>query len=125
MQLTRNISTYIAVIVLWCDVVEVLIRMGSVGICGSDLKYWKYAKCGRFTMSDPMIIGHEGSGTVVKCGPNVKELKSGYPNQYFIPTVLVDLYLHNFSKKILKANSFIPTGNSAYMVSWYQVKYCR
>ena len=56
---------------------EVLLQMGSVGICGSDLKYWKYAKCGRFTMSSPMVIGHEGSGTVIKCGPDVKTLKTG------------------------------------------------
>ena len=51
--------------------------MGSVGICGSDIKYWKYAKCGRFTMSSPMVIGHEGSGTVVACGPSVRHLKPG------------------------------------------------
>lgn len=56
---------------------EVLLQMGSVGICGSDLKYWKYAKCGRFTMSSPMVIGHEGSGTVLRCGPDVKSLKPG------------------------------------------------
>lgn len=51
--------------------------MGSVGICGSDLKYWKYSKCGRFTMTTPMIGGHEGSGTVVKCGSKVESLKPG------------------------------------------------
>ena len=58
-------------------VIEVLLKMGSVGICGSDLKYWKYAKCGRFIMSSPMVIGHEGSGTVVACGPDVKQLVPG------------------------------------------------
>ena len=31
--------------------------MGSVGICGSDIKYWKYGVCGRFTLNGPMIIG--------------------------------------------------------------------
>ena len=51
--------------------------MASVGICGSDLKYWKYGVCGRFTLVDPMIIGHEGSGTVVKVGGAVKDLNPG------------------------------------------------
>ncbi|XP_067935215.1 sorbitol dehydrogenase-like isoform X2 [Watersipora subatra] len=56
---------------------EVLLKMGSVGICGSDLKYWKYAKCGRFNMKHPMVIGHEGSGTVISCGPQVQCLQPG------------------------------------------------
>ncbi|XP_048734542.1 sorbitol dehydrogenase-like isoform X3 [Ostrea edulis] len=51
--------------------------MKSVGICGSDLKYWMYGKCGKFTMEKPMVIGHEGSGEVVKLGPGVKHLKIG------------------------------------------------
>lgn len=51
--------------------------MGSVGICGSDIKYWKYGKCGRFVMDKPMVIGHEASGTVVKTGSNVKDLAVG------------------------------------------------
>ncbi|CAH1796735.1 unnamed protein product [Owenia fusiformis] len=56
---------------------EVLLEMGSVGICGSDLKYWKYGKCGRFTVTDPMVIGHEGSGVVAKIGTGVTTLKPG------------------------------------------------
>ena len=56
---------------------EVLLEMGSVGICGSDIKYWKYGQCGRFLLKDPMILGHEASGTVVKTGPGVTHLKPG------------------------------------------------
>ncbi|XP_033118858.1 sorbitol dehydrogenase-like [Anneissia japonica] len=54
---------------------EVLLSMKSVGICGSDLKYWAYGKCGRFVMDSPMVIGHEASGVVAKLGEGVTNLK--------------------------------------------------
>lgn len=56
---------------------EVLLSVGSVGICGSDIKYWMYGKCGRFTVEKPMVLGHEASGTVVKLGTGVKHLNIG------------------------------------------------
>jgi len=56
---------------------EVLLSMGSVGICGSDLKYWQTGKCGRFTLTAPMVMGHEGAGTVVGVGPRVTGLNIG------------------------------------------------
>ncbi|XP_060559810.1 sorbitol dehydrogenase-like [Ruditapes philippinarum] len=56
---------------------EVLLSMGSVGICGSDIKYWQTGKCGRFTVEAPMVMGHEAAGTVVKVGPGVQSLKVG------------------------------------------------
>nr|XP_022331832.1 sorbitol dehydrogenase-like [Crassostrea virginica] len=56
---------------------EVLLSMKSVGICGSDIKYWMYGKCGKFTLEKPMVMGHEGSGKVVKVGSGVKHLKIG------------------------------------------------
>lgn len=66
---------YLCSLYMYCT--EVLLAMKSVGICGSDLKYWMYGKCGKFTMEKPMVIGHEGSGEVVKLGPGVKHLKIG------------------------------------------------
>nr|XP_054752524.1 sorbitol dehydrogenase-like [Lytechinus pictus] len=56
---------------------EVLLAVHSVGICGSDLKYWSHGYCGRFKLTDPMVIGHEASGTVVALGPGVKHLDVG------------------------------------------------
>ena len=44
---------------------KVLIRMGSVGICGSDVHYWSHGRCGLFVLKSPMVIGHEGSGIIV------------------------------------------------------------
>ncbi|XP_048254237.1 sorbitol dehydrogenase-like isoform X2 [Haliotis rufescens] len=56
---------------------QVLLRMGSVGICGSDIMYWQRGGNRRFRLEAPMVIGHEGSGTVAKVGSKVKTLKIG------------------------------------------------
>ncbi|XP_071477213.1 sorbitol dehydrogenase-like [Diadema antillarum] len=56
---------------------EVLLAVNSVGICGSDLKYWSHGYCGRFKMTGPMVIGHEASGTVAAVGSGVKHLAVG------------------------------------------------
>ena len=55
---------------------EVLIRMDSVGICGSDVHYWTHGRCGVFVLESPMVIGHEGSGTVVRYDPVILNLIS-------------------------------------------------
>lgn len=57
---------------------DVLLAISSVGICGSDLKYWAYGSSGRFKLDGkPMIIGHEASGIVKEVGKNVKHLNPG------------------------------------------------
>jgi L-iditol 2-dehydrogenase len=56
---------------------EVLLEMQSVGICGSDVHYWKRGCIGDFIVRAPMVLGHESSGKVLKVGPNVKNLKEG------------------------------------------------
>ncbi|RVE49385.1 hypothetical protein evm_006000 [Chilo suppressalis] len=56
---------------------EVLLRMDCVGICGSDVHYWKSGSCGPFIVKEPMIMGHEASGVVAKLGAKVKSLKVG------------------------------------------------
>lgn len=56
---------------------EVLLKMHSVGICGSDVHYWQHGRIGDFIVKKPMVLGHEASGTVVKVGSLVKHLKPG------------------------------------------------
>lgn len=56
---------------------DVQIQMHSVGICGSDVHYWIRGAIGPFIVREPMVLGHESSGTVVKVGKNVKHLKPG------------------------------------------------
>ncbi|XP_026325929.1 sorbitol dehydrogenase-like [Hyposmocoma kahamanoa] len=54
---------------------EVLIKMSCVGICGSDVKFWSTGRCGMETIVEPIVMGHEGAGIVVKVGAKVKNLK--------------------------------------------------
>lgn len=58
-------------------VIDVLLRMHSVGICGSDVHYWQHGRIGDFVVKDKMVLGHEASGRVVKVGSAVKHLKVG------------------------------------------------
>lgn len=56
---------------------DVLLQMHSVGICGSDVHYWQCGRIGDFVVKEPMVLGHEASGRVVKVGSAVKHLKVG------------------------------------------------
>nr|XP_014096029.1 sorbitol dehydrogenase [Bactrocera oleae] len=56
---------------------EVLLKMDSVGICGSDVHYLVHGRIGDFVLTKPMIIGHEASGIVAKVGKKVKNLVVG------------------------------------------------
>jgi L-iditol 2-dehydrogenase len=59
---------------------EALIRVGAVGICGSDVHGY-LGKTGRRT--PPMIMGHEFAGTIEQVGKNVKGLQPGQPVAVF------------------------------------------
>ena len=50
---------------------EIQVRVHSVGVCGSDLHYYGEGGVGDTPCVFPMVIGHEPSGTVVKCGEGV------------------------------------------------------
>src|ERR1700731_1171013 len=56
---------------------DVKIKIHTVGICGSDVHYYEYGAIGPFVVKDPMVLGHEASGTVVRIGGAVKNLKPG------------------------------------------------
>jgi D-xylulose reductase len=56
---------------------DVRIKMHTVGICGSDVHYYTHGKIGNFVVKEPMVLGHEASGTVIEVGKNVKSLKAG------------------------------------------------
>jgi L-iditol 2-dehydrogenase len=56
---------------------EVLVRVGSVGICGSDLHYYEHGRIGRFVVEDPLVLGHEASGTIEETGSAVEGLSVG------------------------------------------------
>ncbi|ANL50196.1 L-idonate 5-dehydrogenase 2 (plasmid) [Rhizobium phaseoli] len=55
---------------------EVLLKMAAAGICGSDLHYYQDGGFGPVRVREPIIPGHEASGTVERAGEGV-ELKPG------------------------------------------------
>ncbi|MEK3890477.1 NAD(P)-dependent alcohol dehydrogenase [Bacillus sp. FSL K6-3431] len=56
---------------------EALLKVHCIGICGSDLHYYEHGRIGRYVVEKPIILGHEVSGTVVKVGSEVTDLKVG------------------------------------------------
>ncbi|MGI4894676.1 MAG: NAD(P)-dependent alcohol dehydrogenase [Janthinobacterium lividum] len=56
---------------------EVLVRVGSVGVCGSDVHYYKHGRIGDMVVTAPLVLGHEVSGTVVSVGHGVSEDRVG------------------------------------------------
>ena len=56
---------------------DVKIKMHTVGICGSDVHYYTHGKIGPFVVDKPMVLGHEGSGTIIEIGNKVTNLKVG------------------------------------------------
>ncbi|GAA1174809.1 NAD(P)-dependent alcohol dehydrogenase [Nesterenkonia xinjiangensis] len=50
---------------------EVLVEIGAVGICGSDVHYYEHGRIGDFVLTSPMVIGHESAGRVVGVGDDV------------------------------------------------------
>lgn len=56
---------------------DVLIRVKSVGICGSDLHFYSKGRIGDCIVDFPFILGHEAAGEIVEVGKNVTHLKVG------------------------------------------------
>ena len=56
---------------------QVLLKMDSVGICGSDVHYWTHGAIGDFIVRAPMVLGHEAAGVVTEVGEAVSHLKAG------------------------------------------------
>jgi len=56
---------------------DVLIRMDSVGVCGSDVHYYVNGRIGSQVVQYPFAVGHEGAGVVEQTGPAVTRVKPG------------------------------------------------
>jgi len=58
---------------------EVLIKMKSSTICGSDIRaiYHEHLGKGPEGYQDGMIAGHEPSGQIIKCGPGLRRFAEG------------------------------------------------
>ena len=60
-----------------CGEHQVLVQMKAVGVCGSDVHYWKNGRIGQFVVEEPMILGHECSGVVTAVGEKVTKFSAG------------------------------------------------
>ena len=56
---------------------DVLIRVSSVGVCGSDTHYYRHGRVGSFVVDAPLVLGHEAAGTIVDVGEGVDRARIG------------------------------------------------
>jgi L-iditol 2-dehydrogenase len=56
---------------------DVLIKMKTIGVCGSDIHYYVSGKIGSQVVSYPFPVGHEGAGEVIAVGSKVSRVKPG------------------------------------------------
>ena len=59
------------------DDFEVLVRIKTVGVCGSDIHYYTSGRIGTQIVEFPFIVGHEAAGIVEKTGKKVKRVLGG------------------------------------------------
>lgn len=56
---------------------EVLLKVASVGVCGSDVHYYLHGRIGAQVVTAPIIMGHEFSAWVAGLGAEVEGLEVG------------------------------------------------
>ena len=56
---------------------DVRVRIGTVGVCGSDVHYYQHGAIGPFVVRAPMVLGHEAAGVIVEVGSAVEHLAVG------------------------------------------------
>jgi len=56
---------------------EVLVRIGSVGICGSDVHYYRHGRIADYVVREPLVLGHEAGGVIVAVGDDVPDDRVG------------------------------------------------
>jgi L-iditol 2-dehydrogenase len=55
----------------------VLVNIGATGICGSDVHIFQDGRISNVHLTEPLILGHEISGTVAEVGEQVQGLEPG------------------------------------------------
>ena len=56
---------------------DLKIAIDTVGICGSDVHYYKHGRIGSYVVNEPMVLGHEAAGVVVETGEAVRDFRIG------------------------------------------------
>lgn len=57
---------------------EVLVQVTAVGVCGSDVHFYKEGRLGDWTITEPLVLGHESGGTIVAVGSAVDPARIGH-----------------------------------------------
>jgi len=60
-----------------CAPDEVLVKVSSVGVCGSDVHYYQHGRIGDYIVNAPLVLGHEVSGQIVAVGSLVDQGRVG------------------------------------------------
>ena len=56
---------------------DVLLRVEAVGVCGSDMHYFRTGRIGEQVVQFPWTVGHECAATVVEVGSDVTNVRAG------------------------------------------------
>lgn len=56
---------------------EAVVRIESVGVCGSDTAYYKVGRIGDWVVDGPIVLGHETAGQVAAVGEAVTQVRVG------------------------------------------------
>ncbi len=56
---------------------DALVRVTSVGVCGSDVHYYEHGRIGAYVVTEPLVLGHEAGGEIAAVGSDVAGLTVG------------------------------------------------
>jgi L-iditol 2-dehydrogenase len=59
------------------DADQVLVRITAVGVCGSDVHFFKEGHLGDWVVESPLVLGHESGGVIVAVGADVDPARIG------------------------------------------------
>ena len=104
-----------------CGDDQVLIKIKEVGICGSDIHYYKKGRIGDHIIKEPFVLGHESSGVVCETGKNVKgfKLNEDFVSRKFKQAVRkakLDEGIHFHTLRHSFASNLVQKGVSLYVV---------
>ncbi|MDQ1121672.1 zinc-binding dehydrogenase [Microbacterium trichothecenolyticum] len=61
------------------DADEAVVAVAFGGVCGSDLHYWRHGAAGASILREPLVLGHELSGIVVRAAADGSGPAAGTP----------------------------------------------
>ena len=102
---------------------EALVQVKAVGVCASDVHYFRDGRIGDAVLTEPLIIGHEFAGVVAEVGPGVTNVRPGdrVAVEPGIPCYKCDLCAegyHNLCRSIRFAGTPPHDGSMREYIAW-------